>query len=315
MFGVEYEPAAPKTKTANLPEVAGGGLYVIWFSDTHYYGGRAVSFRGRWKRHLRGLRRGNHGNAYMQAVFNKHGRFEPEVVTVCPPGEQESIEQAWLDEHYGKAGCLNLSRSSRNNASLSPASVAKRRETMRRRYGHLPKGHKLDLTDEERERRRKAVVVMQTPEAVEKMRRALTGRSLSHEHRQRLSERSARKGKPITDAIRAGIVAANKRRVGETRSQEVREKIATKVSSLVWVHKGSASERVSSSELEERLSSGWRRGRAKFSQKHRENLRAAQQGRVWVCNAEGATTPALPEDLPELLAKGWQRGRKYRPAK
>jgi hypothetical protein len=127
------------------------------------------------------------------------------------------------------------------------------------------KGKKLNLSDAERQRRREAVVVMQTPAAIQKMRASLTGRSLSPEHRRTLSDRSARKGEPVHDALRAGIVAANKRRAGETRSPEVRAKIAAKVSS-----------------------------------------------QVWMCNAEGATTRALPEDLPKLQAEEWQRGRKYR---
>ena len=238
----------------------GGGLYVIWLSDTHYYGGRAKSFRGRWRRHLRHLRRGDHINPHMQAVFNQHGRFEPVVISVCPLGEQESIEQAWLDEHYGKTGCMNLSRSSRNNASFTPASAAKRLATLEAKWGHLPKGRKQNLTDEERERRRDTSA-MRTPEAREKMRRSLTGKTIPAHVRRKMAENSARKGKPITDAIREGIVRSNKARAGWKQSASAKAKVSQAVKGRVWIKKDGASKRVWPEDLDGYLSEGWSRGR------------------------------------------------------
>lgn len=90
-----------------------GGLYIIWFSDTHYYGGRTKDYKGRWCRHLYNLRRGKHVNRHMQSVFNKHGqRFEPEVITdFVTEAEQVEAEQRWLDIHHGQNGCVNLSKS------------------------------------------------------------------------------------------------------------------------------------------------------------------------------------------------------------
>jgi hypothetical protein len=91
--------------------VEGGGLYCIRFSDKHYYGGRARSFRSRWETHLKELLAGKHGNAYLQNVFDRHGRFEPEVLSLTESlEEQVRLEQAWLDENWGCTGCLNLNR-------------------------------------------------------------------------------------------------------------------------------------------------------------------------------------------------------------
>lgn len=86
-----------------------GGLYIVRLSDTHYYGGRARDFKFRWRSHLRDLRAGHHENPRMQAVYNKYGRFEPEVLRVLSPEEQESAEQEWLDANFRKPGCVNLS--------------------------------------------------------------------------------------------------------------------------------------------------------------------------------------------------------------
>ena len=57
--------------------VSGGGLYILWLSDFHYYGGRAKKFKTRWRNHLRDLRAGRHENPRVQTVYNKYGQFEP----------------------------------------------------------------------------------------------------------------------------------------------------------------------------------------------------------------------------------------------
>lgn len=90
----------------------GGGLYVIWLSDEkepHYYGGRAASFKVRWKTHLRRLQKGVHKNPRMQATFNKYGVFRPEVLTCLPRDAHPEAEQAWLGENHGKPRCVNIS--------------------------------------------------------------------------------------------------------------------------------------------------------------------------------------------------------------
>lgn len=91
---------------------SGGGLYVIRLSDTHYYGGRTITFQGRWAYHYRALIEGRHSNAHFQSVFNQHKRFEPEVLSALLPQEQKAAEQEWLDKNFGKPGCVNLSGSS-----------------------------------------------------------------------------------------------------------------------------------------------------------------------------------------------------------
>jgi len=89
---------------------SGGGLYVIWLSDAHFYGGRAQSFKRRWETHFRKLQEGTHGNPRMQNVFNKYGRFEPQVLKkVHSKTGRIAAEQEWLDENQGGEGCVNIS--------------------------------------------------------------------------------------------------------------------------------------------------------------------------------------------------------------
>lgn len=113
IFSVETETIKEvlhEKEHVEFPFEEGGGLYVIRLSEKHYYGGRTSSFSRRWRSHLKGLLAGNHGNPYMQGVFNKFGIFEPEAVEVIPNIEdQVSAEQAWLDANIGEPGCVNLS--------------------------------------------------------------------------------------------------------------------------------------------------------------------------------------------------------------
>ena len=103
-----------------------GGLYLLYLSDTHYYGGRARHFRARWRRHLTALEKGSHPNTYMQNVFNQKGRFEPEILSeILEPDQQIDAEGQWLHEHFGKEGCLNLNRSPTNNSHISKEARAK----------------------------------------------------------------------------------------------------------------------------------------------------------------------------------------------
>lgn len=111
-----------------------GGIYIIRLSDTHYYGGRAKRFKIRWAEHLRRLQQGSHRNHHMQAVFNLHGRFEPEVVMALEPDvDQTVLEQVWLDRHFGQPGCVNVSKDAKGRHGPMPPES---RERMKEAWKH-----------------------------------------------------------------------------------------------------------------------------------------------------------------------------------
>lgn len=96
-----------------LPPRGSGGIYVIRLSDHHFYGGRTKDFARRWAVHWRLFRNGAHFNAKAQAVFNKHTRFEPEVLEVILEDQvRRASEHTWLAVNFDDPGCVNLSRSS-----------------------------------------------------------------------------------------------------------------------------------------------------------------------------------------------------------
>lgn len=236
-----------------------GGLYIIWLSDTHYYGGRAVDFRQRWARHLRELRRGTHKNPHMQAVYNLYGRFEPCVLSVIQTkDEAQPAEQMWLDQNFGLPGCLNLSRSSRNNNG--PWSEATRRKLL-----GVNRGRKMSEATRramsEAQRNRDWVIS-------EDGRRRLSEASSNHRHsettRQKMStfHKENPKSPELREKLRVTAIETNRRRKGEVRSDEVRRRISDVVKGLVWVHNNAGScRRIPPSELPEYLTQGWVRGR------------------------------------------------------
>lgn len=232
----------------------GGGLYLIRLSDTHYYGGRAKHFKVRWRRHLTALQKGSHTNAYMQSVFNKYERFDPEILRPIPSLEgMIEAERTWLDQHFGQPGCLNLSRCPTNNTHLSPEARAKISATNTGRKQHP------DAIRRSAESRRG---LKQSEEHRRKNSLGHMGITLSEETRRKMSQNSARKGKSINDALRAGIVASNKLRAGETRSPEVRERISKTLSLKVWVCNAvGATTRIPPGDLPEFQAEGWQRGR------------------------------------------------------
>lgn len=114
-----------------------GGVYKLWLSDTHYYGGRAKYIVGRVCAHRSQLSRGIHANPYLQRVWNKHRILRHEVVSIHgTEDEQIEAEQKWLDENIGKPGCMNMN----TEAFGSPWGV-KRTPEVRRKISAAKMGH------------------------------------------------------------------------------------------------------------------------------------------------------------------------------
>lgn len=214
-----------------------------------------MDFRQRWSRHLRELKRGTHKNPHMQAVYNLYGRFEPSVLAVLQTkDEAQPVEQVWLDQNFGLPGCLNLSRSSRNNNGPWSA------ETRRKLLG-VNRGRKMSeatrLAMSEAQLNRGWVI---SEEGRRKLSQASGNRRNSEIARQKIS--AAHKGKPKPDATKLALVESNRRRKGEVRSEDVRRRISEVVRALMWVHNDAgARRRLPPSELPEYLAQGWVLGR------------------------------------------------------
>lgn len=232
----------------------GGGLYIIRLSETHYYGGRAVCFATRWYDHLRHLQAGTHINSRMQRVFNKHGKFSPEVVCVLDRDTQPDAEQAWLNEHHGKPGCVNLSPHARGGCgghtedtrdkmrstrSSRPDLVQKARESLARNRVHVDATARNQKTGEKLRGRK------QDPEAVAKRAASNRGRKNTPDTLRRMSESAKRRAQAQPTS----------------HGDETRALISSQQRGRVWVNDGKVNQRLFPEDAERLLMQGWCRGR------------------------------------------------------
>lgn len=257
----------------------GGGLYVIRLSDTHYYGGRTKCFRTRWAVHRRLLREGKHFNAHAQAVFNKHGRFDAEVVCVISVDEQRAAEKAWLDENFDKPGCVNLSRSS---------------DGVHAGYRH---------SEETRAKHRRPV---HTPESKEKCRQAAskprpnyTPHPHTEESRRKLSEatRFQHQRERLAGSTRTGFS-------GRTHTSTTRELLSQQRLGKPHPHKGSPQSEECKAHQARKMREWW----GNLSPEERQAHADKQRGRPRTKGMTGRKhSPETKRKMAEARKRNWAR--------
>lgn len=82
----------------------------------NFYIGRSKSVGIRWRTHIKELREGVHHNHLLQEDWwwSMEGKlFTFELLERCDPNKNElvKVEQEYLDIHFGKPYCYNLSDS------------------------------------------------------------------------------------------------------------------------------------------------------------------------------------------------------------
>lgn len=239
------------------------GVYVIRLSDTHYYGGRSVDCIGRWKSHLRALRDGTHENRRMQAVFNRHGRFEPEIVRLWWSGGDNlrDMEQRWLDENFRKPGCVNLTRTSDGGGGEWTEASREKRKALLENNPEL-KARLRSVLDKNRPRALiLALEARKSPEAREnflKAQKTRRGVPQKPEHiAQRAGSHRGRKNTPET--LRRMSESAKVRAQAQPTShgEGTRKLISSQQRGRVWVHNATTNRRVWPHEARELFSLGW----------------------------------------------------------
>jgi group I intron endonuclease len=320
----------------------GGGLYVIWLSDTHFYGGRARSFKTRWRTHLRKLKDGKHKNTYMQNVFNKHGRFEPKVlVRLKKASDQVSAEQRWLDENHGTDGCVNLSNQATGrtegfrHSEETKEKMAGRKvsEATRRKISNTLKGRKLSAAHRQAisesnkgktlsEEHRQTLIECNrqrewTPEMRQKHSEAHLGNTHSEATKAKMSR--TRKSRPdLVEKARKSLAENSKKITSEARARAGKKSGETRRGTkqdAAWIEKRASKHRgmKRSEETRQRMREAALKRCQEKPQSHSAATRAKisqqQKGRVWVNNGT-KNRKVFPEEAETLLAQGWVRGRK-----
>jgi len=270
-----------------------GGIYVIRLSDTHYYGGRTKNFRVRWTAHQRELREGRHDNRRMQRVYDRYGRFDPEVVSVLAPDECPDAEQAWLDANFRKPGCVNLVASSRGGMAgvgRTPESRAKQSATLksspdlidkarasiaRNRVFRTKESYRIgSLKTAAKNRGRK-----QTPEQIARRVESVTGRKNTPETIERMRDSGRRRAAAMPTS----------------HGDETRTLISTQQRGRVWVNDGTVNRRLWPDEAATLVVGGWVYGK----------VGGSVAGMVWMVDPTGQRRRVRPQDVSARLEAGY----------
>jgi hypothetical protein len=86
------------------------GIYKLICGD-HFYIGSAINFKSRLQSHLRGLIKGKHGNAHLQAIYNNCQNISMEILEIVDRDNLLKREDEYLSRFYGTNGCVNLAAS------------------------------------------------------------------------------------------------------------------------------------------------------------------------------------------------------------
>lgn len=163
--------------------MAESGIYeIINLVNGKRYVGSAADFSIRWRQHRRLLNRGEHYSPAMQRAWLKYGSesFEFRVILVCPKERLIAEEQAELDREWpaynncptaGSSLGRKLSESTRQKISASKVGL---------KMPPRSEGHRAKISEAMKRR-------PPNPERNAKMAATKRGRTISEEHRAKIS--------------------------------------------------------------------------------------------------------------------------------
>lgn len=86
-----------------------GGIYrLYWNNNNYYYYGQAVDLQRRKSTHKGSASKNKHKNPKIQAIVDKYGMFEFQIIVHCSNEHLNFLEQRYLDEHFSNEWCCNL---------------------------------------------------------------------------------------------------------------------------------------------------------------------------------------------------------------
>jgi group I intron endonuclease len=164
------------------------GTYCILnkVNGKRYVGSASESLYGRWSVHLSNLRRDRHHNIYLQRAWNKYGEsnFEFVVLKPCPPEVCLRSEQRYIDKFNATDPQFgyNLCPIAGNNLGVKYSE-----ETRARLYTPERRKRLSRALLESPEVLERLIEASRTPEALAKRSASQKGRTITIEHRDKIS--------------------------------------------------------------------------------------------------------------------------------
>ena len=188
------------------------GIYEIRNTiNNKRYIGSSVDINTRWKKHQNELKKGIHGNSYLQNAWDKYGQdaFLFEVIITCDEKSTFLLEQECLDEmepEYNISPYAGGGSAKGTGLGHVVSDVTKRKL----RKANLGK----TLTEEHKRKIREAQI-------------GIPRGPLSEEHKRKLSE--AHMGRVVSEETRNKISESHKGKKGHSQSEATRQKISAGV--------------------------------------------------------------------------------------
>lgn len=174
-----------------------------------YVGSAARSFKVRWREHQEALNKNRHHNRWLQNDWNKNGQknFVFEIIACCSPEWCVAIEQIHLTKNIRDKNSYNMCpmAGSPSGRVVSGKTREKFREIARKRI----------LSTESREKIRQALRKMWADPEYKKITISRMRAGITPEGIRRGNEK--RKGRHVSEEVRAKISASHKAMVPEVR--------------------------------------------------------------------------------------------------
>jgi group I intron endonuclease len=209
------------------------GVYqILNNANGRCYIGQSCNIEGRLKVHFKALRKGCHGNPYLQSAFNKYGEhaFSTRTLTRCCPEYLTQVEQGWMERF--KKNIYNLAPAAGSTLGVKWSDAS--REAAMGHPGHkftveqkarisaAGMGNKNCLGQKRSEEEKAAISARLIGN------RYVRGRKLTAEHKAKIS--IGGKGLKRSKETKAKISATkigNKNCLGQKRSEETKAKMRT----------------------------------------------------------------------------------------
>lgn len=174
------------------------GIYkIINKINNKTYIGSSIDVEGRFYAHKNKLKNNKHPNSILQNSVNKNGieNFLFEIIEECSKELLVEREQYWID--CNKNG-YNIRKIAQSNYGISLSDEHKKKIGLSSKGRKHSEVTKRILSDVHKG-------VPKSKESVEKMRKSLTNRKLSKEHKIKISENHYNKNKPLSDETKKKI--------------------------------------------------------------------------------------------------------------
>jgi len=167
------------------------GVYLIKIGPNNFYYGSSSNLHIRKSGHLCALKRGKHNNKKMQQAWDFYQDFSFEIVEFCPPSKILKIEQKYINGSIDNPFSMNISSKAIPGFHSQHSAETKKKISNSLKGRQFSQEHRDKLRYKRSDKTRKKMSISaknRSAETIKKIRKTLTGHSVSLETREKISK-------------------------------------------------------------------------------------------------------------------------------